>query len=78
MRRNVFILSIQQRSNIQRRKRKTAVWVYPRPQFWFKDLAEEPEKFSGVGGIVNRKKGLLESFAMLKFSSSTTSRLSGK
>ena len=23
---------------------------------WFKDLAEELEKFNGVGGIVNRKK----------------------
>ena len=52
MRRDVFILSNQQRNNIQRRKRKT-IWVYPRLQFWFKDLAEELKKYSGDGGIVN-------------------------
>ena len=28
----------------------------PRPQSGFKDLAEELDKFNGVGGIVNRKK----------------------
>ena len=45
MLRNLLILSIQQRNNIQCHnwdKRKT-MWVYPRPQFWFKDLAEEME-----------------------------------
>ena len=51
-RRDVFILSTQQRNNIQRRKRKT-IWVYPRLQFWFKDLAEELKKSCGDGGIVN-------------------------
>ena len=43
MRRNLLILSMQQRNNIQCHnwdKRKT-MWVYPRPKFWFKDLAEE-------------------------------------
>ena len=45
MLRNLLILSIQQRNNSQCHnwdKGKTR-WVYPRPQFWFKDLAEEME-----------------------------------
>ena len=44
MRRNLLILSMQQRNNIQCHnwdKRKT-MWVYPRPQFWFKD---QPKKW---------------------------------
>ena len=73
----LFCYAIQQRNNIQRCKRKT-MWVYPTLQFWFKDLAEEPDKSNGVGGIVNGKKWSLESFALLKFSSSTTRRLSGE
>ena len=31
------VMSIQQQNNINHRKRKT-MWVYPRPQFWFKQL----------------------------------------
>ena len=53
MRRNLLILSIQQRNNIQCHnwdKRKT-MWVYPRPQFWFKDLAEEIENPMGSVGL---------------------------
>ena len=53
MRRNLLILSIQQRRNIQCHnwdKRKT-LWVYPRPQFWFKDLAEEMENPMGSVGF---------------------------
>ena len=38
MRRNVVILAIQRQNNIHRRKRKT-MRVYPRPQFWFEQLA---------------------------------------
>ena len=37
LRQNVVILLIQRQNNINRRKRKT-MWVYPRPQFWFKQL----------------------------------------
>ena len=53
MRRNLLILSIQQQNNIQCHnwdKRKT-MWVYPRPQFWFKDLAEEMENPMGSVGL---------------------------
>ena len=53
MRRNLLILSIQQRNNIQSHnwdKRKN-VWFYPRPQFWFKDLAEEMENPVGSVGL---------------------------
>ena len=53
MRRNLLILSIQQRSNIQCHnwyKRKT-MWVYPKPQLWFKDLAEEMENPVGPVGL---------------------------
>ena len=53
MRRNLLILSIQQRNNIQCHnwdKRKT-MWVYPRPQFWFKDLAEEIDNAVGSVGL---------------------------
>ena len=54
MRRNLLILSMQQRNNIQCHnwdKRKT-MWVYPRPQFWFKDLAEEIENPMGSVGLL--------------------------
>ena len=51
----LFCYAIQQRNNIQRCKHKT-MWVYPRLQFWFKDLAEEREKSIAVDGIVNGKK----------------------
>ena len=37
-------------------KAQDYMWVYPRQEFWFKDLAEELEKSNRVGGIVNRKK----------------------
>ena len=53
MGRNLLILSIQQRNNIQCHnwdKRKT-MWVYPRPQFWFKGLAEEIENPVGSVGL---------------------------
>ena len=53
MRRNLLILSIQQRNNIECHiwdKRKT-MWVYPRPKFWFKDLAEEMENPVGSVGL---------------------------
>lgn len=53
MRRNLLILSMQQRNNIQCHnwdKRKT-MWVYPRPQFWFKDLAEEIDNAVGSVGL---------------------------
>ena len=53
MGRNLLILSIQQRNNIQCHnwdKRKT-MWVYPRPQFWFKDLAEEIDNAVGSVGL---------------------------
>ena len=53
MRRNLLILSIEQRNNIQSHnwdKRKN-VWFYPRPQFWFKDLAEEMENPVGSAGL---------------------------
>ena len=51
--RNLLILSMQQRNNIQCHnwdKRKT-MWVYPRPQFWFKDLAEEIDNAVGSVGL---------------------------
>ena len=53
MRRNRLILSMQQRNNIQCHnwdKCKT-MWVYPRPQFWFKDLAEEIDNAVGSVGL---------------------------
>ena len=53
MRRNLLIVSMQQRNNIQCHnwdKRKT-MWVYPRPQFWFKDLAEEIDNAVGSVGL---------------------------
>ena len=53
MRRNLLILSMQQRNNIQFHnwdKRKT-MWVYPRPKFWFKDLAEEIDNAVGSVGL---------------------------
>ena len=53
MRRNLLILSIQQRNNIECHnwdKRKT-MWVYPRPKFWFKDLAEEMENPNAIGSV---------------------------
>ena len=37
-------------------KAQDYMWVYPRQEFWFKDLAKELEKSNRVGGIVNRKK----------------------
>ena len=53
MRQNLLILSIQKWDNIQSHnwdKCKT-MWVYPRPQFWFKDLAEEMENPMGSVGL---------------------------
>ena len=50
-----MFLFCQLNNEATRATRKT-MWVYPRPQFWFKDLAQEQEKSNGVGGIVNRKK----------------------
>ena len=53
MRPNVLkkMLSIQQWNNIQRHDRKTTYMYYPRPQFWFKDLAEFDEMENPVGSV---------------------------
>ena len=45
-----IVLSIQQWNNIQRHERKATYMSYPRPQFWFKDLAEEMENPVGSVG----------------------------
>ena len=53
MRPNILsiVLSIQQLNNIQHYERKTTYMSYPRPQFWFKDLAEEMENPVGSVGL---------------------------
>ena len=73
MRRNLLILSMQQRNNIQCHnwdKRKT-MWVYPRPQFWFKDLAEEIDiavgsAFSRTSYTISRGSISLREFPLVK------------
>ena len=44
---------MEQRNNIQCHKwdKRKTMWVYPRPQFWFKDLAEEIDNAVGSVGL---------------------------
>ena len=53
MRPNILSSSVnpQQLNNIQHHERKTTYMSYPRPQFWFKDLAEEMENPVGSVGL---------------------------